>query len=221
MSKLIDPPSGWRFGFPKEIPEEILNSTFEEILEWLVINGYPKDEIEKYREQNGEYTYFHYRIIDNENHNKLKSNRKELFFGTEKRKKSRKLNLDAVRESQTMVTIGFKCKPEIKLILAEKAIKSHTSLSNYISQIIENLQTETIQTKNEDAKLKSLAEFNAEKLKSNFDLTDLQKPKKNGIACPACAEELFDSKPMETLLSFPAQKNVHCEKCNYIGLRIA
>jgi hypothetical protein len=73
----------------------------------------------------------------------------------------------------------------------------------------------------EQSNLKSLSQFNAEKLQNSFDLTDLQKPKKNGIACPGCGEELFDSSPMVVLASFPAQKNVHCQKCNYLGYRIA
>jgi len=35
--KMIDPPSGWLYGFPKEIPEDIDNTT-----EWLIDNGYPE-----------------------------------------------------------------------------------------------------------------------------------------------------------------------------------
>lgn len=46
-------------------------------------------------------------------------------------------------------------------------------------------------------------------------------PRLNGIACPACGAELYDSNPMITLTSMPLQKNVHCSKCDYIGYRIA
>lgn len=35
--KMIDPPSGWMYGFPKEIPEDVDNTT-----KWLVDNGYPE-----------------------------------------------------------------------------------------------------------------------------------------------------------------------------------
>jgi radical SAM superfamily enzyme YgiQ (UPF0313 family) len=35
--KMIDPPSGWMYGFPKEIPEDVDNTT-----EWLIDNGYPE-----------------------------------------------------------------------------------------------------------------------------------------------------------------------------------
>jgi hypothetical protein len=34
--KMIDPPKGWLYGFPKEIPEDIDNTT-----QWLIKNGYP------------------------------------------------------------------------------------------------------------------------------------------------------------------------------------
>lgn len=38
---MIDPPDGWRYGFPKPIPKEHLHRT----LEWLVEQGYPKELI--------------------------------------------------------------------------------------------------------------------------------------------------------------------------------
>lgn len=38
MALMIDPPSGWRYGFPKPIPEERKNDS----LVWLVEQGYPK-----------------------------------------------------------------------------------------------------------------------------------------------------------------------------------
>lgn len=39
---MIDPPSGWKYGFPKELPKGVENVT-----EWLIENGYPKSEIDK------------------------------------------------------------------------------------------------------------------------------------------------------------------------------
>ena len=45
-------------------------------------------------------------------------------------------------------------------------------------------------------------------------------PTLNGIACPKCGYELYDSSPMTTLTSMPAQKNVHCSKCDHVGYRI-
>jgi microsomal dipeptidase-like Zn-dependent dipeptidase len=47
--KMIDPPSGWRYGFPKALPDpEPVNLT-----EWLVENGYPQEEIDSL----GEYFF--------------------------------------------------------------------------------------------------------------------------------------------------------------------
>ena len=41
MIKIIDPPSGWQYGFPKPIPEDI-----KDVRQWLVENGYPQKEID-------------------------------------------------------------------------------------------------------------------------------------------------------------------------------
>ena len=45
------------------------------------------------------------------------------------------------------------------------------------------------------------------------------KPKKNGLKCPKCNKNLYDSHPNITLTSNPAQKEVHCKKCGYHGYR--
>ena len=45
MKTYIDPPSGWKYGFPKELPDGV-----EDINQWLIENGYPKQEIEEYGE---------------------------------------------------------------------------------------------------------------------------------------------------------------------------
>jgi len=60
MRYMIDPPSGWKYGFPKELPQEAvmfyggddygLKETFN-LMEWFVQEGYPKEEIEKCGEQ--------------------------------------------------------------------------------------------------------------------------------------------------------------------------
>ena len=39
---MIDPPGGWKYGFPKVIPPEHLTRT----LAWLVEQGYPQAEID-------------------------------------------------------------------------------------------------------------------------------------------------------------------------------
>lgn len=48
---MCDPPSGWKYGFPKPIPEDI-----EDTKAWLVENGYPQEEINKC----GEHFYVRY-----------------------------------------------------------------------------------------------------------------------------------------------------------------
>lgn len=40
---MIDPPSGWQYGFPKPIPED----RRQDVKVWLVEQGYPKELIEE------------------------------------------------------------------------------------------------------------------------------------------------------------------------------
>lgn len=49
----VDPPQGWRFGFPKIIPQDI-----EDHREWLIENGYPEALMDEY----GEHFYCRYWI---------------------------------------------------------------------------------------------------------------------------------------------------------------
>jgi len=41
---MIDPPSGWKYGFPKAMPK--MFDTYKEQLAWLVSEGYPQKEID-------------------------------------------------------------------------------------------------------------------------------------------------------------------------------
>ena len=50
-TRIIDPPSGWKYGFPKPIPDDI-----KDVIPWLVENGYPQKEIDKL----GEHFYCRY-----------------------------------------------------------------------------------------------------------------------------------------------------------------
>ncbi len=36
---MVDPPTGWLYGFPKELPEGVTD-----IRQWLIDNGYPEHE---------------------------------------------------------------------------------------------------------------------------------------------------------------------------------
>ena len=42
MATIIDPPSGWKYGFPKPIPKD----RKKDVLVWLVEQGYPQSEID-------------------------------------------------------------------------------------------------------------------------------------------------------------------------------
>jgi len=55
MATIIDPPSGWKYGFPKEIPQEIIGKGELPLITWLVQEGYPQSEIDALGE------YFHCR----------------------------------------------------------------------------------------------------------------------------------------------------------------
>jgi len=46
----------------------------------------------------------------------------------------------------------------------------------------------------------------------------MNEPRKNGIACPDCEEELWDSNPNMCLTSHPPQYQIHCD-CGYRGTR--
>jgi len=42
MTLMIDPPSGWKYGFPKAKPEDATDT-----IAWLLSEGYPQSEIDK------------------------------------------------------------------------------------------------------------------------------------------------------------------------------
>lgn len=43
---MVDPPSGWKYGFPKPYPNKYEGN----LREWLVKNGYPQSEIDYFKE---------------------------------------------------------------------------------------------------------------------------------------------------------------------------
>lgn len=69
--------------------------------------------------------------------------------------------------------------------------------------------------------LKTLGEHNAARRKQAEAAERLRQPHANGIACPGCGKELWDSSPSMLLTSNPPQKNVHCPACGYSGYRLA
>ena len=64
--RIIDPPSGWKYGFPKPIPDDIKDAR-----PWLVENGYPQKEIDNL----GEHFYCRYWNKEDEELNKQKLNK--------------------------------------------------------------------------------------------------------------------------------------------------
>jgi len=75
--KMIDPPSGWAFGFPKEIPEGITD-----VKGWLIKNGYPKEKIDLFGNAPFPYRII-YKEVKEEKMKKQVSN-KELLKGLSK-----------------------------------------------------------------------------------------------------------------------------------------
>ena len=69
--------------------------------------------------------------------------------------------------------------------------------------------------------MKTLEQHNSERMERIRNRELLNQPHPNGIECPKCGKELWDSSPRTTLASNPCQKNVHCPECNYAGYRIA
>jgi len=45
MKTIYDPPSGWKYGFPKAIPESV-QSGEKTMRDWLLESGYPEEEID-------------------------------------------------------------------------------------------------------------------------------------------------------------------------------
>ena len=58
MKKWIDPPSGWKYGFPRVFDTEKDGDMYE----WLTANGYP----EKVRESYGEHFYIRQWLTEEE-----------------------------------------------------------------------------------------------------------------------------------------------------------
>lgn len=68
--------------------------------------------------------------------------------------------------------------------------------------------------------LETLDDFNYRRKVEHGVMVE-KKPQSNGIACPRCGRELYDTHPNTILLSYPPQKEVHCVGCGFEGLRIA
>ena len=67
-------------------------------------------------------------------------------------------------------------------------------------------------------KLISLEDHNKRAMDTTWTGMNSPTPVPNGIECPQCKSELYDSNPNIVLTSLPPQKNVHCS-CGYSGFR--
>lgn len=66
--------------------------------------------------------------------------------------------------------------------------------------------------------LKSLEDFNREQIEV---YRRLREPHPNGIACPECRAELWDSNPSVLLTTHPPRVHIHCPACGFSGSRVA
>lgn len=62
---LIDPPSGWRYGYPKELPASLHDASEEDLIDWHLSQGYPQQFI-----NDGLLRYTRYIFIDEEDNEK-------------------------------------------------------------------------------------------------------------------------------------------------------
>jgi|TARA_B110000495_G_C22974688_1_gene572374 hypothetical protein len=50
---MVDPDEGWKYGFPKVLPEELKG---KDITSWLIQEGYPLEKIEQWNSSSLGYT---------------------------------------------------------------------------------------------------------------------------------------------------------------------
>ena len=69
-------------------------------------------------------------------------------------------------------------------------------------------------------KMINLDQHNALRQQAHMEMQRLNQPHPNGIECPKCGSELWDT-DMVILTSYPPQKNVDCHSCGWTGYRLA
>ena len=68
--------------------------------------------------------------------------------------------------------------------------------------------------------MKTLAEHDAEKIESHHKWQRSNQAHANGITCPECGKELWDSPTLVLLTSYPPRIAVRCPACGYSGTRL-
>ena len=120
--KIIDAPSGWRFGFPKQIPEDV-----KDIITWLIDNGYPKKEIDRFKNSNGEIEHFIYRTWYEEG---LAPTAKSFLYHDDSEISQ---YIIKIMETDTEISLNWKAKFEVKTPTREELYKEEVSSTfNYL-----------------------------------------------------------------------------------------
>ena len=65
--------------------------------------------------------------------------------------------------------------------------------------------------------METLKDYNLKRRRIFDEVEEENQPHPNGIECPKCGAELWDSSPNIVLTSNPPQKHIHCPKCGYKG----
>lgn len=70
--------------------------------------------------------------------------------------------------------------------------------------------------------METLNDFNKKRAEEYYKgRLETNTPKPNGIECPDCGIELFDTPSSTILLSNPPQKRVFCGTCGFQDFRVA
>jgi hypothetical protein len=194
--KMIDPPSGWRYGFPKELPDDVTD-----VIAWLIENGYPKEQIDAFGKSPFPYRIFKVPADYNpESENRFRPlTAKEQFFGIEKDKQEPKYTLKPKKIRKLRMT---KLNKEIfiqlfgeGLSLSDIAKKMNTTLKQinilkYEALSRPLLKKEPKRKKKEETPLQSILDMPLNKLHERYDkvkpivepaFTSTFEPKKESI----------------------------------------
>jgi hypothetical protein len=130
-------------------------------------------------------------------------------------------------EQQTINNLAMKHEQELIFLHSQMCSEGdrlvnfdslRDTLQDLLDRIVRLEETVYEQPKQPEPVLESLDEHNKRAL-GIFGPTNLECKVKNGIACPNCGAELFDSNIFVKLSSYPPQYRTHCESCDYEGTR--
>lgn len=101
------------------------------------------------------------------------------------------------------------------------AVTQCERLSTTIYRTEHSLLESTNGNKGRGCELKTLEEHDKEQIDRHQDLWRKSEPHPNGIECPRCELELWDTTPNVVLMTRPPMVDIHCPACGYKGYRIA